>query len=126
MAEMKKRTRYKQLKLRVTESEENQIRRKITRANRKTFQSYALDMLLKGKVVTVDYSELEQLRLEVNRIGQNVNQLAKYVNTYQELDQELFEGLVDEIKKMKKLIYAEFKNGEMGKVINGSDESFSD
>ncbi|WP_032799369.1 plasmid mobilization protein [Streptococcus sobrinus] len=123
---MKKRTRYKQLKLRVTESEENQIRRKITRANRKTFQSYALDMLLKGKVVTVDYSELEQLRLEVNRIGQNVNQLAKYVNTYQELDQELFEGLVDEIKKMKKLIYAEFKNGEMGKVINGSDESFSD
>ncbi|WP_042770241.1 plasmid mobilization protein [Streptococcus sobrinus] len=122
---MKKRTRYKQLKLRVTESEENQIRRKITRANRKTFQSYALDMLLNGKVVTVDYSELEQLRLEVNRIGQNINQLAKYVNTYQELDQELFEGLVAEIKKMKKLIYAEFKNGEMGKVTNGSDEGFS-
>lgn len=109
----------------MTETEENQIRRKITRANRKTFQSYALDMLLKGEVVTIDYSELEQLRLEVNRIGQNVNQLAKYVNTYQELDQELFEGLVDEIKKMKKLIYAEFKNGEKGKVTNGRDEGLS-
>lgn len=81
-------------------------------------------MLLNGKIETYDYSELQQLRIEVNRIGQNVNQLIRYVNTFGDLDKELLVALQAEIKKMTKLITKEFKT--KGKAtLNGRDEGSS-
>ena len=50
-------------------------------------------MLLNGQIVTIDYSELLNLRKEINKIGQNINQLTKYANTFNELDKELLLGL---------------------------------
>ncbi|CCW40254.1 FIG01119076: hypothetical protein [Streptococcus agalactiae ILRI005] len=81
-------------------------------------------MLLHGKIETYDYSELRQLRIEVNRIGQNVNQLVRYVNTFEELDNELLEALQDDIKEVKQLITNEFKGKEYAKQ-NGSHQSNS-
>ncbi|MFU2223341.1 plasmid mobilization protein, partial [Streptococcus pluranimalium] len=84
----KKRKRYLEFKLRTTQEEADLVRRRITQANKQTFQAYALKMLLHGKIETYDYSELRQLRIEINRIGQNVNQLVRYVNTFEELDND--------------------------------------
>lgn len=118
----KKRTRPIVFKLSTNNSEADKLRRRITLSGKKTFQAYALKMLLHGKIETYDYSELRQLRIEVNRIGQNVNQLVRYVNTFEELDSELLEALQDDIKEVKQLITNEFKRKEYAKQ-NGSHQS---
>lgn len=120
----KKRKRYLEFKLRTTQKEADLVRRRITQANKKTFQAYALKMLLYGKIETYDYSELRQLRIEVNRIGQNVNQLVRYVNTFEEFDQELFVALQEEVKELQQIIVQEFKVKEIAKQ-HGSDQSLS-
>ena len=122
---IKRRKRPIEFKLRTTDEEAFQLRQRITIANKKTFQGYALEMLLKGKIETYDYSELQQLRLEVNRIGQNVNQLVRYINTFDEIDNELFKALQAEIDEMKKLLFDEFKTKGHAR-LNGSDEGSSD
>ncbi|WP_041165691.1 plasmid mobilization protein [Streptococcus agalactiae] len=122
--EQKKRTRPIVFKLSTNYSEAVKLRRRITLSGKKTFQAYALKMLLHGKIETYDYSELRQLRIEVNRIGQNVNQLVRYVNTFEELDNELLEALQDDIKEVKQLITNEFKGKEYAKQ-NGSHQSNS-
>lgn len=121
----KKRKRSVEFKLRATEDEANKIRQRFSRANKKTFQAYAYDLLLEGKIETYDYSELQKLRIEVNHIGQNVNQLVRYVNTFDEIDNELFKALQAEIDEMKKLLFDEFKTKGHAK-LNGSDEGSAD
>ncbi|SDB22091.1 mobilisation protein (MobC) [Streptococcus henryi] len=123
--EQKKRKRYVEFKLRTTANEANKLRRRISAAGKKTFQAYALNMLLNGKIETYDYSELQQLRVEVNRIGQNINQLVRYVNTFQDFDQELFLALQEEVKELQQLIVQEFKKKEVAKP-DGRNQSLSD
>ncbi len=120
----KKRKRSVEFKLTATEDEANIICQRFFHANKKTFQAYALEMLIEGKIETYDYSELQKLRIEVNRIGQNVNQLVRYVNTFDEIDNELFKALQSELDDMKKLLFDEFKTKGHAK-LNGSDESSS-
>ncbi|KXA48327.1 hypothetical protein HMPREF0812_00984 [Streptococcus agalactiae] len=121
----KRRTRINRFELRTTDGEANKLRRRITLSGKKTFQAYALKMLLEGKIETYDYSELRQLRIEVNRIGQNINQLVRYVNTFEEFDQELFTALQEEVKELQQMIVQEFKTKEVAKQ-HGSDQSLSD
>ncbi|HFH8664999.1 TPA: plasmid mobilization relaxosome protein MobC [Streptococcus agalactiae] len=121
----KRRTRINRFELRTTDGEANKLRRRITLSGKKTFQAYALKMLLEGKIETYDYSELRQLRIEVNRIGQNINQLVRYVNTFEEFDQELFTALQEEVKEVQQMIVQEFKTKEVAKQ-HGSDQSLSD
>lgn len=123
--EQKRRKRYIEFKLRTKDDEANKLRRRITLSGKKTFQAYALKMLLEGKIETYDYSELRQLRIEVNRIGQNINQLVRYVNTFEEFDQELFSALQEEVKELQQMIVQEFKMKEVAKQ-HGSDQSLSD
>ena len=61
-------------------------------------------MLLTGEVVKVDYSELIKLRTEINRIGTNINQLAKYVNTNEEISLESYQSLQDSLSEIKQMI----------------------
>ena len=119
----KKRTRVNRFELRTTDEEAEKLRRRITQANLKTFQAYALKMLLSGNIVTYDYSELHQLRMEINRIGQNINQLLRYVNTFEELDGDLLQVLQSDIKEMKQLITSEFKTKGQARS-NGSNQSY--
>lgn len=119
---MTTRTRVNRFELRATDREAHQLRLRISRANLKTFQAYALKMLLNGKIETYDYSELQHLRLEVNRIGQNINQLVRYVNTFEELDTELIQQLQSDVKELKVIITKEFKTKGHAR-LNGSNQS---
>lgn len=122
---IKNRTRVNRFEFRATDDEATKLRKRINLSNKETFQAYAYDLLLEGKIETYDYSELQKLRIEVNRIGQNVNQLVRYVNTFDEIDNELFKALQAEIDDMKKLLFDEFKTKGHAK-LNGSDEGSSD
>lgn len=120
-----KRTRPLVFKFSTTYDEANTLRQLITQSGKATFQAYAHQMLLHGKIETYDYSELQKLRIEVNRIGQNVNQLVRYVNTFDEIDSELFNALQAEIDEMKALLIDEFKTKGQAK-LNGGDKGNSD
>ena len=65
-------------------------------------------MLLTGEVITVDYSELIKLRTEINRIGTNVNQLAKYVNTNEVGSLENFQTIQTALTEVKRLMDENF------------------
>lgn len=121
----KNRTRVNRFEFRATDDEAAKLRKRISLSNKKTFQAYAYDLLLEGKIETYDYSELQKLRIEVNRIGQNVNQLVRYINTFDEIDNELFKALQAEIDEMKTLLINEFKTKGQAK-LNGGDKSNPD
>lgn len=70
----------------------------------KNFNTYARYMLLTGEIVMVDYSELIKLRTEINRIGTNINQLAKFVNATEEFTLENYQILQDALVSVKQLM----------------------
>ena len=98
--------RYREIqrKMRVTPRENELIKERMELHGFKNFNTYARYMLLTGEVVTVDYSELIKLRTEINRIGTNINQLAKYVNTTEEITLENFQNLQASLAEVKRLM----------------------
>lgn len=98
--------RYREIqrKMRVTPRENELIKERMELHGFKNFNTYARYMLLTGEVVTVDYSELIKLRTEINRIGTNINQLAKYINTNEEITLENFQNLQASLAEVKRLM----------------------
>ncbi len=97
MSDEKKLYRSIQKKLRVTPEENELIKHRMANHHFKNFNTYARYMLLTGEIVMVDYSELIKLRTEINRIGTNINQLAKFVNTTEEFTYARYMLLTGEI-----------------------------
>ncbi|MGC4430241.1 plasmid mobilization relaxosome protein MobC [Streptococcus suis] len=80
------------------------IGNKMAQANLTNFSTYARYMLTTGRVVSVDYSELLKLRNEVNKIGTNINQMARYIHLSEEITKEDFQILLEDIESMKKQV----------------------
>lgn len=102
--------RYREIqrKMRVTPRENELIKERMELHGFKNFNTYARYMLLTGEIVTVDYSELIKLRTEINRIGTNINQLAKYINTNEEITLENFQNLQASLAEVKRLMDSSF------------------
>lgn len=103
---------YRQIQkiMRVTPRENELIKERMALHGFKNFNTYARYMLLTGEVITVDYSELIKLRTEINRIGTNINQLAKYVNTNEEVSLENYQSLQSSLLEVKRLMDENFDN----------------
>lgn len=109
---MANRVRSKIKTLRVSPSDEVKLKRRVAESG-KSMQEYLLEMALNGKVSNYDYSELMQLRKEVNAIGRNVNQIVRYVHELGAIDQEAFKLLQQEIKELNTAIMTEFEEGRL-------------
>lgn len=77
---MQNRTRAEQLIIRVTPEEKALIQKKMCQFGTENFSHYARKMLIDGYVIHVDLSEFQPLADEVNKIGVNINQIARTVN----------------------------------------------
>ncbi len=108
MSDEKKLYRQIQRKFRVTPEENELIKSRMELHNFSNFNTYARYMLLTGEVVTVDYSELIKLRTEINRIGTNINQLVKYINTNEEVSLENYRTLQESLAEVKRLVDENF------------------
>ncbi len=75
-----KRKRSVQKLIRLTEEEARFISTKVSESGMANFNSFARIMLIMGEVKILNFEELRELRKEINRIGVNVNQIAKKVN----------------------------------------------
>ena len=78
---MQNRKRAVQLIVRVTAEEKDHIYKKMELYGTENFNAYARKMLIDGYVVKVDTAHFQELAHEVNKIGTNVNQLARVANT---------------------------------------------
>lgn len=75
-----KRKRMIQKKIRLTEEEARFISAKVAESGMTNFNAFARIMLIMGEVKILNFEELRELRKEINRIGVNINQVAKKVN----------------------------------------------
>lgn len=75
-----KRKRPVQKLIRLTEEENRFISTKVAEAGMTNFNAFARIMLIMGEVKILKFEELKELRKEINRIGVNINQVAKKVN----------------------------------------------
>ena len=95
-----KRERYVQKIIRITPTEHNYIKNKMANAGRKNFNAFALEMLIQGQVNIVDFKSLSDLKIAIDRVGKNINQIAKKVNETGDVSK----SDIDETKKLLKEI----------------------
>ena len=88
---------------RVSELENQIIEKRMQEANLTNFGDFVRKSCLDKKIYTVDFSSLKEImstiaqaNLEVNRIGNNLNQIAKYLN---ESEQNKTRELLNEYQK---------------------------
>ena len=98
------RIRYIEKKIRFTPQENDYLKNRINESPYNNFQNYARHLLLAGEIKFVDYTELKQLKWEINKIGNNINQVVRLANQFEDISQEDIEDLLKTIKQIEMLV----------------------
>ena len=97
---MANRTRSIVLSVPVTAEERALIEKKMQQMGTRCFSTYARKMLIDGYVIKIDYSDIKAMTAELQKIGTNINQIARRVNatgTIYAQDIEDIKGVLNEI-----------------------------
>lgn len=100
-----KRNRYIEKKIRLRPDENNYIKNKMDNAGRKNFNAFALEMLIQGQVTIVDFKSLSDLKIAIDRVGKNVNQIAKKVNESGDVSKNDIDETKNLLKKIEDAVY---------------------
>lgn len=95
-----------------TEKEYRQVQHAMEQMNAPTFQYYAKNQLIQGQVVRIDFSELKNLRVAVNRIGGNINQIAKHANENDAITNTELAQVLDYLSEIKDMMAAKLSHAE--------------
>ena len=82
---MTNRTRKIVLRVPVTPAERELIRQKMALLHTRNFSAYARKMLIDGYVVHIDTTDIRAQTAELQKIGVNVNQIARRLNSMEPL-----------------------------------------
>ena len=100
------RKRTVQIKFRVTEAERDLILEKMKLIPTNNMAAYLRKIAIDGYILQVDHSDIKAMTAEIQKIGVNINQIARRVNStgsvYQEDIDEL-KGALDEIWRLQRL-----------------------
>ena len=107
-----KRKRNIEMKVRFTQKEYEQVRHAMKQMQAPTFQYYAKNQLVQGKVVQIDFSELKDLRVAINRVGTNINQIAKHANENQGVTPEEVAQIIDYLSELKEMVAVKLSSAE--------------
>ena len=103
---MNGRKRKVQIKFYVTEEERALIEQKMKLVPTRNMAAYLRKISIDGYIIQTDHSDIKAMTAEIQKIGVNVNQIAKRVNTtgsvYQE-DIEEIKGVLAEIWRLQRL-----------------------
>ena len=103
---MNGRKRTVQVKFRVTEEEKALIEEKMKLIPTRNMAAYLRKIAIDGYIIQVDHSDIKAMTAEIQKIGVNINQIARRVNStgsvYQDDIDELKGGL-DEIWRLQRL-----------------------
>lgn len=96
------------LKVYVTEEEKRQIRKNMHSSGLRTLTNYIRLMALNGRVIKIDFTTLKEALsetakyvYELNKIGNNINQIAYKLNQTDIVEKEDVEYLVSEFVKIQ-------------------------
>ena len=78
---MANRTRKIVLRVPVTPEEQELIRQKMALLHTRNFSAYARKMLIDGYVVHIDTTDIRAQTAELQKIGVNINQIARRINS---------------------------------------------
>ena len=97
---MANRKRNLQLMFRVTKEEKDIIRQKMYLSKTKNMEAYLRKMAIDGYIVNTDTTPLKKQFEEMHKIGVNINQIAKKVNTTGDLYPEEMKELKEMLNKI--------------------------
>lgn len=97
----------------IDEAEDKLIKYKMAEHQLRNFSTYARKMLLTGEVKIIKFDELRLFRQEIKRIGANINQVAKQVNT----DEEVSVAQITQVYELLKEV-----NERMNQVLKQAEE----
>ena len=104
---MNGRKRTVQIKFRVTEAERDLILEKMKLIPTDNMAAYLRKIAIDGYIIQVDHTDIKAMTAEIQKIGVNVNQIAKRANAtgnvYQE-DIEEIKGVLAEIWRLQRCI----------------------
>jgi hypothetical protein len=103
---MANRTRPIILRLAVTEQEKNIIEHKMKLLGTENFGAYARKMLIDGYIIKVDYTEQKKLAAAVNKIGANINNICRRINS----TGHFYQDDIDELKEKLDLVWQSLKS----------------
>ena len=84
-----------QIKFRVTETERDLIYEKMRLLNTNNLAAYMRKIAIDGYIVNTDYSDLKTVAAEMQKIGVNINQIARRVNS----TSRIYEQDIDEMQR---------------------------
>ena len=97
---MAERKRSKEIHFYVTEEERKLIRRKMIESKTKNMGAYLRKMAIDGYIVNTDTTPLKKQYEEMHKIGVNINQIAKKVNSTGDLYPEEMQELKEMVKEI--------------------------
>ena len=94
------------IKFRVTEAERDLIYEKMRLLHTNNLAAYMRKIAIDGYIVSVDNSDIKAMTAEIQKIGVNINQIARRVNaTTRIYEQDITEikGALEEIWRLQRL-----------------------
>ncbi len=106
---MGNRIRTIELKVRLTDEENDLLKKNIESSGIKNKSSYVRKMILDGYIIHQDYGVLKECVAALGRIGNNLNQLAKVANTYHDINIPELTRMADEVSEWRLRFLRELK-----------------
>ena len=103
---MSGRRRTIQIKFRVTEEERTLIKQKMKLIPTRNMEAFLRKMAIDGYIIQVDHSDIKAMTAEIQKIGVNINQIARRVNAVGNIyEQDIAEikGALAEIWRLQRL-----------------------
>ena len=101
---MAERTRPIRIEFCVTEQERQLIQSKMAQLGTKNIGAYLRKMAIDGYIVNTDTTPLKKQYEEMHKIGININQIAKKVNTTGDLYPEEMQELKEMVKELWRIL----------------------
>ena len=100
---MNNRKRNVQIKFRVTEEERTLIEEKMKMVPTSNMEAYLRKMAIDGYIIQIDQSDIKKMTAELQKIGVNINQIAKRANVTGNMYQEDIEEIKVALKEIWRL-----------------------
>ncbi len=109
---MENRKRNVQIIIRVTEEERALIEEKMQQIPTLNLSAYARKMLIDGYIIMLDLQEVKGHTAQLQKIGVNVNQIAKRINETGQIyadDMDEIKRVMEEVWRLERRLLLQFK-----------------
>ena len=109
---MENRKRNVQIIIRVTEEERSLIEEKMRQIPTLNLSAYARKILIDGYIITLDLQEVKGHTAQLQKIGVNINQIAKHINETGRIyadDMNEIKRAMEEVWRLERRLLLHFK-----------------